>query len=99
MSNTVINQIFMTSKKVTLMTFAEIALSIPPYKNPTGDFGRCVLRDLTALEIDQLDFMGKVPELNMPVRQTAATLSVKAQRAVKHPCRKSGLRFGLARTA
>lgn len=66
------------------------------------------MRELTALEIDQLDFSGRVPEMNMPgLRQDSRTAAknpmrsyaLKTRRLPKFPSRKRHARIGEAQTA
>ena len=63
------------------------------------------MRELTALEIDQFDFTGRVPELNvvgyrneaaakMPVRK----FNLKSQISAKRPVKRRG-KIGIAQTA
>ena len=58
------------------------------------------MRELTALEIEQFDFTGRVPELNVASPRAQAVMSAKkAQRQVKlnmRPAKTRRLRVGVA---
>ena len=66
------------------------------------------MRELTTLEIEQFDFTGRIPELNMPTyRNNVATAaktsgrkhSLKANPFAKRPHKKRRPQLGMARTA
>jgi hypothetical protein len=73
-----------------------------------GNIVGCIMRELTALEIDQLDFSGRVPDLNMPAARQQSCASAKNQRNAKAvkmralaklPRRKQRGRIGVAQPA
>ena len=60
------------------------------------------MRELTALEIDQLDFSGLVPDMNMPALRNSATASAKKSRnkySLKANPFAKRPQLGIARTA
>jgi len=64
-----------------------------------------IVRELTALEIEQFDFSGRIPEMNMPsLRREAAAktptrkFKLKAKVSAKRPSKRRP-QIGMARTA
>jgi len=66
------------------------------------------MRELTAIEIDQLDFSGRIPDMNMPTRRqdsrasakhTNRSYALKTRPFAKIRNRKRPARIGMAQTA